>query len=147
MTPFYIVFALAAGAMLTLQIGVNSSLSKHMHNPLGAATIAFAIGTLALIAYMILARQNFPSLSTIRAVPIWTLTGGALGAFYVAATIYCAPHLGSTLLIVLVVTGQMIISLVLDHYGVAGFPVHTLNIWRVVGVALVLAGVVFIIKH
>ena len=41
----------------------------------------------------------------------------------------------------------MLASLVLDHYGLVGYPQHPMNLWRLAGVALVLAGVFLIQRH
>jgi len=147
MSAYYIGLALFGGAMLTLQIGINANLSKYLNSPNGAAALSFAIGTIALVAFLLLSRSALPALATIRAVPLWAFTGGVLGAIYVAITIFCAPQLGSTLLIVLVVTGQMAIALLLDHYGLIGFPVRAMNLWRILGVGFVLSGVVLIVKN
>jgi transporter family-2 protein len=143
LTP-YLALALFAGVALPIQIGINATLSKEMASPIGAATMSFALGAVALAIYFLITRQAMPSGATMQSLPWWTLTGGAIGAFYVGATIVAAPQIGAALLVSLVIAGQIGISLVLDHYGFAGFPENPINMWRIVGALLLLAGVVII---
>jgi transporter family-2 protein len=70
--------------------------------------------------------------------------GGLLGAVYVLTTIILAPKLGAATLIAAVVAGQMMASLILDQYGLVGFPVHPVSALRLLGAALVIAGVVLV---
>ena len=72
------------------------------------------------------------------------LTGGICGAFYIVMTILLAPRLGAATLIGVSVTGQMLASLILDHYGLIGYPVHPVNVWRLAGAGLLLGGLVLI---
>ena len=69
---------------------------------------------------------------------------GILGAFYVAVVIILAPKLGTALTFVLIVAGQMVVSLILDHFGMLGLPIKQINWQRMVGVALLIAGVLMI---
>jgi transporter family-2 protein len=66
------------------------------------------------------------------------------GANYVLMAIILAPRLGAATLIALTVTGQMFASIVADHYGILGYPVHPVSMWRIAGAGLLLAGVVLI---
>lgn len=140
----YMILALVAGAALPLQIGINAALARYMSSPIGAATLSFTVGALTLAAYFLITRQTWPSLAIFQAMPLWMLIGGTLGAFYVGATVVAAPYLGAALLVSLVIAGQVIISLALDHFGVAGFPENPLNWGRVIGAFLVVAGVVLV---
>jgi len=51
------------------------------------------------------------------------------------------PRIGAATLLGVSVAGQMLVSLLLDHYGLIGYPVHPVSAWRIVGAALLLAGV------
>jgi transporter family-2 protein len=143
----YIVLAVAAGFCLPTQAGINSRLNLWTQSPILAAAISFAVGTAALIVYAVMLRTPLPSISNLKQYPWWIWSGGLLGAFLVAATIVLAPRLGAAAMVVLVVTGQMIASLVLDHYGLIGYTVHPINAWRVCGVLLLVVGVVLIRTH
>jgi transporter family-2 protein len=70
--------------------------------------------------------------------------GGALGAFYVAASIITAPKLGAAQLVALVVAGQALASLVVDQFGWVGFEAKHVSAGRLVGMGLVFAGVALV---
>jgi transporter family-2 protein len=143
----YIVLAIAAGFCLPTQAGINSRLNLWTQSPILAAAISFAVGTLALFTYVIILRVPLPSMSSLKQYPWWIWSGGFLGAFLVASTIILAPRLGAASMLALIVSGQMLASVALDHYGLIGYAVHPINAWRVCGVLLLVGGVVLIRTH
>lgn len=140
----FILLAIVAGAVLPIQAGLNVQLGKSVHQPIFAAFASFLIGTIGLLVYLLLLKFDFSSMAQSKTVSPVVWTAGILGAFYVAAVIILAPRLGTALTFVLVVAGQMTVSLVLDHYGLLGLPVKQINWQRLLGVAFLVAGVLLI---
>jgi bacterial/archaeal transporter family-2 protein len=134
-----------SGALIAMQAGVNSQLARVVGHPLLAATISFVVGTVAL-AVCSLGVGSWPTLAILMEVPWWVWTGGLLGAVFVVTTAALAPTLGAATLLSIAIAGQMSLALVLDHYGLVGFAVRPLSLWRVVGAGLVVTGVVLIRK-
>jgi transporter family-2 protein len=147
MTYLYIVLAVLAGVAVSIQIGVNNALRFILGNPILAAFSSFAVGTVGLLAYALIVRTPWPSLQTVAKVPVWAWMGGVLGAYYVATSVYVAPKLGAASLISIIVATQIFTSLVLDHFGIIGFAQHSINIWRVLGALLLIAGVILIVRN
>ncbi len=142
----YIIFAVLAGAVLPLQAGLNIQLGKSVQQPIFAAFISFLIGTIGLLVYLFILKFDFSSVTNVKSVSPWVWIAGLLGAFYVAAVIILAPKLGTALTFSLVVAGQMIVSLVFDHFGLLGLPVKQINWQRLLGVAFLITGVLLIRK-
>ncbi len=140
----FIGLAVIAGAVLPLQAGLNVQLGKSVHQPIFAAFASFLIGTLGLLVYLLVLKFDFSSLEQTKTVSPVVWLAGILGAFYVAVVIILAPKLGTALTFVLIVAGQMIVSLVLDHYGLLGLPVKQINWQRLLGVVFLVAGVLLI---
>ncbi|MCG6908923.1 MAG: DMT family transporter [Deltaproteobacteria bacterium] len=140
----YFALAIAAGFCLPTQAGINSRLNLWTQSPILAAAISFAVGTAALVIYAVVLRVPVPSLSGAGQHPWWVWSGGFLGAFLVAATVVLAPRLSAGTMVALIIAGQMLTSIVLDHFGLVGYPVHAVNGLRIVGVALLVGGVVLI---
>ena len=109
-------------------------------NPLAS----FTVGTLVLLAWWLLTRPVFVP-AALAKVPWWAWTGGVIGAVFVASATVLVPRLGAASLICLVVAGQLVGSVVLDHFGVlhARQPVDAL---RVVGLLMVVAGALLVVK-
>lgn len=141
---FFILLAIIAGAVLPVQAGLNVQLGKSVHQPIFAAFASFLIRTLGLLIYLFILKFDFSSITQTKTVSPVVWMAGILGAFYVAAVIILAPKLGTALTFVLVVAGQMTISLILDHYGILGLPIKHINWQRLLGVAFLVAGVLLI---
>ena len=137
---------LLAGSMLPLQAGVNAQLARAGGSALWASGISFFAGTLTLLVVYSSLRLPWPELSDLREAPLWAWTGGLMGAFFVTCMAFFAPRLGATTLLALVITGQILTSLLLDHFGAVGFNVHEINLWRVLGVILIGTGVLLVHK-
>jgi len=138
--------ALLAGSMLPLQAGVNAQLARAGGNALWASGISFLVGTLTLLMVYSSLRLTWPSFHELKEAPLWAWSGGLMGAFFVTCMAFFAPRLGATTLLALVISGQILASLLLDHFGAIGFNVHEINLWRILGVILIAAGVLLVRK-
>ena len=136
----FLLLALLNGVVLPVQAGVNAQLRVGLGHPLLAAVTSFAVGTVALVACAAAARVPVPGVAGLARMPWWYWTGGLLGAAYVLAAVVLAPRLGAATLVAAVVAGQLIASLALDHFGLVGYPQHPVTPARVIGAALLLAG-------
>lgn len=136
-----ILFAAGAGAAIALQALINSRLAQHTSSPILAATISFAVGLLGLS--MVALTQARPAHS-LAAAPWWAWTGGLLGAFYILLSILLVPRIGIATLVTSTLFGQVVCSLAADHYGWLGTTARPISGARILGAALVLAGVVLI---
>jgi bacterial/archaeal transporter family-2 protein len=140
----YLLFAFAAGVALPVQFGINAQLAHWLDSPVRAAFVSFLTGTIILAAAAALVFKPLPSLSRLGQAPWWVWLGGALGAFYVAGSIVAAPRLGAAALIAVIVAGQSLASVVVDHFGWVGFEPKHVSPGRLAGMALVGAGVVLV---
>jgi transporter family-2 protein len=139
-----LLLALAAGVLLPVQAGVNAQLRSVVGSPLTAALVSFLVGTAGLGTAAVILRAPTALRAAWAVSPWWFWIGGLIGALYVVATIVLAPRLGAATLVAAVVAGQMIASLLLDQYGLLGFPTHPMNGLRVLGAALVIVGVILV---
>jgi transporter family-2 protein len=138
--------AFAAGLLLVLQVGMNSTLRAVLDSPLAAALVSFIVGTLALALYMLVTRAPWPARAQLAAVPGWAWYGGVFGAFYVVTSVVVGPRLGAATLLSLIVLGQLLTSLLVDHFGWVGFPQHPVSLVRLTGAVLLFAGVLLITR-
>jgi len=87
------------------------------------------------------------STETGKMTPAWAWFGGLLGAAYVASTTVLGPRLGAAALLALTLAGQMVAALVVDKYGVVGFPQSAITPARLLGAVLVIAGALLIVRR
>ncbi|MDO5639244.1 MAG: DMT family transporter [Neisseria sp.] len=142
MAWFYLITALAAGAGLSVQAAVNSRLSAGMGGqPLLAALISFAVGTLCLLVAALLQSNWSVAAANAAQQPGWRWAGGVIGAGFVFTSVLLAPKIGIANTMFLFILGQLASSMLIDHFGLIQMPVRPLQWWKFAGMAVMLAGV------
>jgi transporter family-2 protein len=138
------ILALLAGAGLPVQASVNSAMRQQIGRPEWAALVNFAVGTVALGAFLLLRRLPVPPAAAWSQAPWWAWTGGLLGAFFVAATVVLTPRLGLVTTLALMLVGQVTAAAVLDHHGLLGLATRPFTPTRALGAVLLVAGVLLV---
>ncbi len=146
MKLFYIGLALVAGFLMPVQAGVNSILRGYLRAPESAALVSFFVGTVGLVAYVLAARLPFDYSNAAANAPWWSWLGGLLGAFFVTATVILVPKVGAGTMAGLIIAGQLLAALFLDHFGMLGYPQHPISLPRMLGVVFLVLGAIFIRK-
>ena len=144
-SPLILLFlagGLLCGAAQSVQSGMNSTLGRHVGQSIFAALVSFVVGTSVLALICVGLRVPRPALAEVRRAPWWNWLGGVIGAFFVATAATTAPILGAATLTGLLVAGQMLASLLLDHFGLLGFRRDPIHLWRIGGAALLVGGVI-----
>ncbi|PZP57874.1 MAG: EamA-like transporter family protein [Azospira oryzae] len=139
--------ALLIGALMPVQVGINTSLRALLGDPLLAGLVNMVVGLVCVLLVLMLLRVPWPTAAAMASVPAWGWLGGAIGAAVVVVSLVAGPKLGAATLFVLVVAGQIAASMLLDHFGVLGYPVRPMSVLRIVGALMLIAGVVLIVKN
>ena len=138
--------ALLAGAMMPTQAATNNKMALVTGSPILAAFLSFMVGTVALLACVVVAGTPMTSFAAIKDAPPIAWAGGLFGAFFVTAAVLLVPRMGVAMTFSALIAGQMIVTLIIDHYGLLGVPVKEISIPRVIGIVLIAAGVILIRK-
>lgn len=142
--PYIAMLAIVlAGGATALQAPTNARLATAVASPVNAAFVSFAVGTAAL-GILAALLQTRPDVTAARALPWYAWLGGLYGVIFVVAATWAVPRLGVAMTITLMVAGQLMISLVLDHFGALGVPQAPISLTRLAGVALVIGGVILV---
>jgi len=139
----WIAIAFSAGSLIPLQGAFNARLGAAGASPIHASLISFVIGTLAIAAYALATRQTVSWAGFVGA-PWYAWLGGFCGAFSLTAIILTYPKLGPGLGFGLLIAGQLIVSVLLEHFNILVAQPHPITFLRMVGIMLVLIGVSFI---
>ncbi|TAH20759.1 MAG: DMT family transporter [Cytophagales bacterium] len=138
---------LLAGILVAVQTAVNSQLRLALDNPILASVISFAVGFSALLIFLMLSRPTgVPTLASFSQIAWWKWIGGLLGAFYIVVSILSAPKIGATNFAALLIAGQLISSLFLDHFGWMGFRTQPIDWTKIGGAVCLILGVYLITK-
>jgi bacterial/archaeal transporter family-2 protein len=143
---FYLL-SLLAGVAVAVQTGVNSQLRNDTGNPIFTALISFTTGTIALLILYFGFFHRTPAFPQGYIFDWWKFTGGLLGVVYVTAVVIAAPRIGAANALGFIVAGQFIAAIIIDHYGWMGLPIKSISLYRISGIALLLAGVYLIQKN
>ena len=136
---FYIL-PVFAGVAITVQSGINSQLRAQLQHPVLAAFISFLTGTLALAVMLLFSKNAMPGLSQYGDIGWYKYTGGLMGVFVVMVALLSVAEIGAANMFVLIVAGQLITAVLMDHFGVLGMRVNPISIQRLIGIILLVAG-------
>ncbi len=134
-----ITLALLAGALLPVQAAMNAQLALSLQSVPLAAALSYLVGSATLIVLLLSRLFPAPDWRSIRTAPRWSLMAGVLGAWYVSSSTLVITSLGATMTLGLVVAGQAVAGLVMDHHGWLGLPRQRLGARGYGAVALFLA--------
>jgi transporter family-2 protein len=137
------VLTLLMGAILPIQAALNGKLMRTFGQPVIGATISFLTGTIVLLLYAFATKASFsPALARDTSWYHWM--GGLIGAIYVTGIIMLIPRLGAGLAFSLAVSGQLLMSVLMDQFGMLGVPVNPISPSKLLGMALLITGVFLI---
>jgi transporter family-2 protein len=141
-----VVLGVSAGCLVGMQAPVNSRLGKSVGTA-QAATFSFLVGTAALLALASFWRGGLGGLGDVGRAPWWALVGGLFGAVYVSVALVAVRTLGASGLTAVVITGQLAISVVIDRFGLLGVAKQHIGVTRIIGLALLVAGFILVVRR
>ena len=139
-----VILTAGAGGLIALQAPINAGLGKATGD-LAAALISFLVGTAALLLIVVVSGKA-GGISHATDVRWYYLLGGLLGAIYVANALVAVSSIGAGGVAAATVAGQLTASVVADRLGILGLEQVALTPLRILGVALLLAGTVLIVR-
>jgi len=141
-----LLIALAVGGLIPIQTAANSRLRASVGNkPVMPALISFSSALFfAVVATTVLRGNPVPQFSA--DVPWWGWLGGVMGVCFVLGNILLFPRLGALETVVLPILGQVVMGLLVDRFGLLGAPAMPVSWMRVLGAAVVFAGIVVVLR-
>jgi bacterial/archaeal transporter family-2 protein len=140
-----VLLGVGAGCLVGMQAPINSRLGKALGD-VQAATFSFLVGTAALVLVAAFVRGGLGNLGHVGRAPWWALVGGLLGAVFVTVALVTVRTLGASGLTAAVIAGQLMISVVIDRFGLLGVAKQHIGTSRVLGLVLLVAGVVLVVR-
>lgn len=129
-----------------LQTTINSGLAQQMHNSLFAALVSFTVGTLALFILTLIFNRSLkikithPDIGKIK--PIHFI-GGVLGVVFVTSNIILMPFLGAALTTIVAMLGQMLMGVIIDHFGL-GVRKNPITLRKFSGLIAIAIGIILL---
>ena len=129
------------GVAVAVQAPINAALGRGLGGAVPAAAVSFGVGFAVLLALSLLQGLGGSYLKLTQ-VPLWTLAGGLLGAWYVLSAIWGVSSLGVVTMVAALILGQMAAAMVIDATGALGMSVREITPQRIAATGLVMAGLV-----
>jgi bacterial/archaeal transporter family-2 protein len=137
--------AVFAGSLITIQSVLNSALGERTGN-LGSVLILTGISLVVLLILV----GAFPGMAHLRHLPglsQWYLyVGGILGIAILAVPIFLIPRLGATATLTGLVVGQLLLAVLIDHFGIFNVPRVEIDLTRIFGILLLALGAYLVVK-
>ncbi len=139
-----ITLAFAAGISIVIQQALNANLRHALDSAAWSGFASYFVGVICMAVLAVALRDPVPSAAVASRIPWWAWSGGLFGAIFIGLAIYLIPILGAATFISVLIAGQMIASIAFDHFGWLGLAQRTVDLPRLIGAALLIAGVVLI---
>ena len=130
------------GLIMSIYLPMNSSVAKYIGSSTTANVIFFTVALLtsALIFFL---SGRWDTINNLKALPAILYLAGFVSAFVVLGTTILIPHIGARKFFILLITGQILMAIVVSHFGFLESPQDPINMKKMIGAALVLTGAIF----
>ena len=139
--------AMGVGIALTFQTAINTQLRDYVQTPLQAALFSFLIGTILLSFLVFVENSAKPNFSNFITMPWYLWLGGCLGVYAISMSLFTAPKLGLLTLSGLIIFGQIMTSMIFDHFGLLGIDKTAINWQRFFGGIVIFIGVLLTLQR
>jgi len=135
----YIALAVLMGIVISIYLPMNSSVSKYIGSTITANVTFFTVALLTSIVIFVIFGE-FHSIYNIRNVPVYLYSTGFISAFIVLGMTFLIPYLGARRFFILVVAGQILMAVLVSHFGILESPRDAVTIKKLIGAFLVVFG-------
>lgn len=129
--------SILTGIMIAIMISLNGQVSNIAGNYASSVIIHF-IGLIGIILVLIFTKSKIGSLKDI---PFYMFTGGLIGILTVLFTNASFSGLGVSLTVALSLLGQLVTSLVIDHFGYFNMNVCEFDKKKILGLVIISVGI------
>lgn len=139
---FYVVLSLLIGAMLSIYLPMNSAVSKYLGSPI-TANITFFFVALVTSIFIFAVWGEHNTILKLKKVPLWLYLTGVVSAFIILGTTFLIPKIGVRKFFVLMISGQILMAIIVSHFGLIGTPKDLITIKKGIGAIFIVIGILF----
>ena len=138
-----IIIAAVGGMAVALQAQLMGLMDRNI-GTIESVFITYCGGGVLIAVLMLMMRGG--NLGAWRSVPWYALTSGVFGLIIVGSIGYSAPRLGLVVSFTIILALQFLVGAILDHFGLLGAQVRPLDLSRLLGIGVLMAGVWLMIR-
>ncbi|MBO1307317.1 DMT family transporter [Enterococcus sp. 669A] len=138
------IYGVVVGMLMSSQSAINAELGRNLASSVHASLVSFTVGSILLLLLVGFKERGYGKIKLAlgKGKPKWIWLGGFLGGSYLLGLVSLVPILGNSTVILLTLLGQMLISLVIDHFGLIGAKRNRILLVQILGSLLMITGVV-----
>lgn len=144
---FWLLLGFIFGFFPPIQTTINSALASHTHSPAFASLVSFTIGSITLLILTAIFNRSLKlktsHLKFGKLKPFY-FTGGILGMAFVTANIILMPHMGAALTTLIGMFGQILMGILIDHFGLFSSPKIAMTSRKTIGLLCILTGIILL---
>ena len=140
-TPTFTIIAFLMGVILSVYLPMNSSVSRYLGSSIAASATFFVVATITSIAILLFGGE-YHALAKLKTVPVYLHLAGIISAFFIVGTTVLIPKIGARTFFIVLVSGQILMAVVISHFGLLESPQDPVTIKKLAGAMLVIGGAV-----
>ena len=133
--------AILSGVIIAIYLPMNSVIARYTGSPL-VATVTFFFGAFITSAVIFIIFGDIGSFRNVAAVPPYLFLTGIAGALMVLLATVLIPTLGARRMFLLLLAGQVIVALIISHFGLLESPKDPLTLKKMAGAGLLVIGAI-----
>ena len=134
-------FVILIGLIGGVAVGLQGPIAGAMGQRIGGTAGSFIVHLSGLLlSGALLWFQGGEKIREWRSLPWYMLGAGVFGLVLYLTINQTLPRLGSTMMVTLIITGQLVVGALIDHFGWLGVTPHPVSLGRLAGIALLLLG-------
>lgn len=135
------------GTLGGIAVGIQTPIANIIGQKVGSAASSVVVHVSGLVfSVIILLLYRGENIQNWRALPAWVYIVGLFGVILYLCINYTIPRIGTTAAISLIIIGQLIAGTVIDHFGLFGNEIHTIDGGRLLGLLLLVGGSYLVIR-
>lgn len=131
------IISIFTGVLLALMVSLNGTVGEAAGN-YASSVIIHVIGLIGIIIVLIVTKSK---LQNLKGIPFYMYTGGLIGVLTVIFTNISYSNLGASLTISVGLFGQLITSIIIDHFGLFNLPANKFNKKKIIGFSIIVLGI------
>ncbi|MBU5592260.1 DMT family transporter [Clostridium sp. MSJ-4] len=135
--------AVVVGILISIMITLNGGLSNYL-GYYTSTLIVHVVGLLSVLTVLIITKNK---MKLKKETPFYLFTGGAIGIFIVIFNSICFKNLGASLTLSIALLGQLVLSILIDHFGLFNMAVHKFKSKKLIGLLFISLGIVIMLIY
>lgn len=138
-TMIIMLLTLSLGIMIAVYLPMNSTVARYLGSPISASIPFFFIALITTILIFFLL-EDYSTISKLKTIPAYLFLPGFVAAFMIIGTTYLIPKVGARKFFILVITGQILMGIIISHFGILESPKDAITLKKMLGALLMVVG-------